>query len=87
MSRQEEMFALIETWRSSGMSKKSFAREHGIGWTSFRYWVQKYQEQRETTAGFVRIPDLAAGSAIETAAGRDARIRLELADGTVVIVY
>ena len=41
MGKKEEMFALVEQWRGSGLTRKSFANQHGLKSESFDYWCKK----------------------------------------------
>jgi len=41
MSKKEKMFAMVEQWRESGMTRKSFAQQHGFKYESFNYWCKK----------------------------------------------
>jgi len=41
MSKKEEMFTLVEQWRESGLTRTSFANQHGFGSESFNYWCKK----------------------------------------------
>lgn len=42
--RKEKMIHLVEQWKLSGQSQKSFALAQGIKPHTFRYWVQKQQK-------------------------------------------
>lgn len=37
----EEMFALIETWKGSGLSQQTFCKSHGLTYNVFHYWHKK----------------------------------------------
>jgi hypothetical protein len=39
MSKKEQMFALVEQWRESDMTRKSFAIQHGFKSESFNYYM------------------------------------------------
>ena len=41
MSKKEQMFALVEQWRESGLTRSVFVNQHGLGGQSFDYWCQK----------------------------------------------
>jgi hypothetical protein len=54
----EEMFPLIESWESSGLTQEKFCRLHGLNLGLFGYWRKKYQQQFKqvpTDTGFVPI--------------------------------
>ena len=41
MDKKEKMFSLVDQWRKSGMTRKFFAKQHGIQDASFDYWCKK----------------------------------------------
>ena len=47
---RDRMFAIIETWQQSGLSKKAFCTEQGITYHRFHYWHRRYKTHH-TTAG------------------------------------
>lgn len=44
MQLQEEMFALVSEWISSGLSKKTFLADRQIKLPKFNYWCNKYND-------------------------------------------
>jgi hypothetical protein len=42
-SKQNEMFALIESWRSSDQDQHQFCKERNIAYHVFHYWYKKYR--------------------------------------------
>jgi transposase-like protein len=90
MRREAEALATIERWRQSGKSKVAFAREEGISITTFHRWHKFYRERGMATApaSFVEVVGAAPATATrQPAPGLSPRFRLELPDGSVVIVY
>lgn len=61
MSRQEEMFQLVEQYRVSGLSAKRFARENNISSGTMGYWIRK-KRSLEKGSGFVEISGRTSGS-------------------------
>lgn len=54
--RQQEMFALVESCLSSGLTKKQFCHQQGIKLSLFYYWQKRYrQQQQEEDAGFLPV--------------------------------
>lgn len=63
----DEMFPLIASWETSGISQESFCNLHGLSIGTFSYWRKKYQQQfspssnpeefetGESRAGFIPI--------------------------------
>lgn len=60
MGRQEEMFRLMEQYRVSGLSAKSFARENNISADTVGYWIRK-KRSLEKESGFVEISGSTSG--------------------------
>lgn len=56
------MRRLYEQWQSSGLGKAAFCRQHGIGKSTFHYWVKKLGEEgvqpsrTVSNMGFSQIP-------------------------------
>lgn len=87
MSKQQEMFALMRQWIRSGQSKAEFARRAGVSANVMTYWSRRYeQRQSETaTASFVRV--VAEEPDVPSPPSSGERVRLELPDGLVVVIY
>jgi transposase-like protein len=46
---QQKMFDLIEQWKKSGQSQKSFCLQHEARYSVFHYWYKQYREARNTS--------------------------------------
>ena len=57
MQLQEEMFALVDEWRSSGLTKKSFLADRGISLSKFNYWCSKHKAESEISALAIGDPE------------------------------
>jgi hypothetical protein len=56
MSTQENMFASIEQWLKSGMTKKQFLIDKDFSEPKFNYWISKWKLSQDTNdAGFQPI--------------------------------
>lgn len=52
----EQMFALIENYRTTGISGKAFCKERNLSYNTFIYWVKKHRLKNEISAnGFVPL--------------------------------
>lgn len=99
MSKKEEMFALVEQWRKSGLTRKSFANQHGLSSESFNYWCKKQYgeveklktDQRIGVPGeaLVAVPDFTeiTSSLVKNTHGRPIRMELELSGGIHIKIY
>jgi hypothetical protein len=53
---QQEMFAVIEDFQQSGLTRLAFCAQRGIAITKFQYWQKKYREHSNVTSnGFIRL--------------------------------
>lgn len=50
---KESMFSLIRKWQASGMSQKTFCKEHDLRYHVFHYW---YSQFRVSTAEGSSVP-------------------------------
>jgi hypothetical protein len=98
MSKKEQMFALVEQWRESGLTRKSFANQHGFGSESFNYWCKKQYNEVVKVDQPIRIPPQPSQAAmsgfVELASGLDMdtqdqpiRMELELPGGIHIKIY
>jgi transposase-like protein len=44
---KEQMEQAISAWRTSGLSKKAFCRQHNIAHSSFHYWYKRLNTTSE----------------------------------------
>jgi hypothetical protein len=45
MEQQIQMYALVEEWKSSNLTKGDFAVSKSVTYHSFNYWIQKYNKE------------------------------------------
>lgn len=57
MKLQEEMFALVDEWRNSGLTKKNFLADRGISLSKFNYWCSKHKAEGEFSAPAIGDPE------------------------------
>ena len=55
------MFALVDQWKSSGVTQKAFCAEQNINNHTFSYWVAKRRRADQTTGGFVAVDVAGSG--------------------------
>lgn len=61
MSKQEEMFQLVEQYRVSGLSAKNFAHGNNISASTMSYWIRK-KRSLEKESGFIEIANHTSGA-------------------------
>ncbi len=97
MSKKEQMFALVEQWRESGLTRKSFANQHGFESESFNYWCKKQYKEVVKAGAPINIsskPRVGLPGFVELASGLDMnaqiqpmRMELELPGGLRIKIY
>ena len=97
MNKKEEMFALVEQWRESGLTRKLFAKQHGFESESFNYWCKKHYNEvmkADLTNNISLQPRLTMPDFVELASGLDLngqnqqiRMELELPGGVHIRIY
>ena len=45
---QQKMFSFMAQWNTSGISQKTFYRQHRIQYIGFHYWYKRYREAHNT---------------------------------------
>lgn len=58
MTRAEKKFAMIESWKASGLSQAQYCKEHQIALSNFSYWFKKYRSaggNEPTKGSFVEL--------------------------------
>jgi hypothetical protein len=80
-NRQLEMEGHYRSWKKSGISKRSYCEQQGLGYHTFLYWVAKINPAAESAGGFsqITLPTQAQPSAagIEIEYAKGTRIRLQ----------
>jgi len=50
------MFTLVRQWGESGLTRKEFCTQHGIGLAKFGYWIARWKEdQSGGERGFIAM--------------------------------
>ena len=55
---RRQMFAMIELWKQSGLSQRSFCEKESLKFYTFYYWFKLYRQQAKTAdskSGFVKL--------------------------------
>lgn len=64
MSKEQEMFALIDEFESSDLSGRKFCKNKGLVPSTFYYWKKKKYGQNSST-GFVTIKPIRSSVVME----------------------
>lgn len=79
VSRKSEMEGHFQLWQQSGLSKKKYSEEAGIGYHTFLYWIERLTEEEPSAGSFkqIKLPvSSALSSEIEIEYPSGVRIRL-----------
>jgi hypothetical protein len=97
MDKKEEMFALVEQWRGSGLTRRAFAQQCGMSEASFKYWCKRQFNEvvkANRAPAAAHVPLAAMPSFIELAARLDmgapeppVRMEIELPGGARIKIY
>jgi hypothetical protein len=60
MKLQEQMYELVGTYEQSGQSQKEFCNQQGISLAKLNYWISKYRQEQQPSAGFFKIETIPA---------------------------
>ncbi|QDH78993.1 IS66 family insertion sequence element accessory protein TnpB [Echinicola soli] len=56
MNLEEEMAALVEEFKTTGLTQKTFSAQKGIGYPKFNYWYRKLEgEHSREPTGFLPV--------------------------------
>ena len=47
LEKQQAMFSMIETWKSSGQSQQAFCKAQSQAYSVFHYWYKKYRQEKD----------------------------------------
>lgn len=56
------MQAMYDEWCQSGMSRKAFCREKGIGYATFNYWCKRLSDTGRSGFTEVALPSVQTGT-------------------------
>ena len=84
--KKSKMFALVEQWRKSGLTRRVFAEKHRLGIQSFDYWCKKHYNEvlkNSHTTSFIEV----SPSPIFIENKSRPQIELELPNGLQIRIY
>lgn len=93
MNQQEQMNALTEQWRESGLPKSKFCREQDISLHQFNYWLKKFNtiakaEQPKPEVSFFSVAENPSND-IKPSSSKfsDRKMRIDLPGGITITIY
>jgi hypothetical protein len=95
MNKKQKMFALVDQWHKSGLTRKEFTLLHNVGLSSFDYWCKKRHEQPvkvKNSPAFIEItsdPDLLPSQSLSASSqiSQCPQIEISLPDGLQIKIY
>ena len=55
MSKTEQMYGLVESYKSSGLSREAFCADAGVSTAKFAYWYRKYHQSSSSSSSFIPL--------------------------------
>ncbi len=82
---QQQMFAMIASWKQSGLSQKQYCEQNNIRYYVFHYWYKRYRDE-QTVVNDTRFVPLTVKPA---ASHNDCTAQIELltADGKRILFH
>lgn len=60
--KREWMYSLVEQWETSGLSRRAFAREHGLSDSILKYWHKHRRASLSATTDTTSLSETVEGS-------------------------
>jgi hypothetical protein len=82
---QQQMLAMIASWKQSGLSQKAYCEQNNIRYYVFHYWYKRYKDKQrpQKDIGFVPLNVKPSSSLDACSAG----IELLLPDGKRILFH
>ena len=81
---QDKMFALISSWKQSGLSQKAYCEQNQIRYHVFHYWYKRYRDEQLKSSEPAFIPLNVKPSLSDATC---ANIEVVLADGKRILFH
>jgi hypothetical protein len=81
---QDKMFALISSWKQSGLSQKAYCEQNRIRYYVFHYWYKRYRDEQLNSSEPAFIPLNVKPSFSDATC---ANIEVVLADGKRILFH
>ena len=56
--KRQQMFALVEQFSSSGLTRGEFSKTEGLSASTLNYWLRRYKEKQDLPNDFVSIGEI-----------------------------
>lgn len=80
------MFALVDQWKASGATQKSFCAEQQINIHTFSYWVARHKQTQQPSGGFTAIDLNGTGEAEQLTIIYPNGVRISLAGAPLPLI-
>ena len=96
MDKRSTMYKMVQDWKSSGLSRELFAKQHGITFHSLEYWCRKLKREstepadsQQAASITSRVPSFIelAHDPVSNSPRRLSRVELELPGGLCIRIY
>jgi len=86
MNRKDKMYALVQAWNQSDLTRAEFARQNGISLTTLDKWRARFARENHTK----KAPDFIELHPIDTPQTEPVaapKVHLELPHGIILKIY
>ena len=80
---QEQMFAMVASWKQSNLSQKAWCEQNQIRYHVFHYWYKRYRDEQSESREASFIPLNVRSSLSDTCSN----IEVVLADGKRILFH
>lgn len=90
---QDQMFALVEEWQNSKITKAEFSKQKDMSIHRFGYWVDKFHKTQKTSnasknASFFKLIEQNTTQAVASnAVDGNEKLRIDLPGGITLRIY
>ncbi len=88
-NKRDKMFTLIEKWKESSKTQKQFSRDHGIKYSTFLYWMQKYRQSSTNSPdnGFLPLEVVNSDANDRVEHFNQPKVEVEFSSGITLRIY
>lgn len=80
---KQQMLAMIEAWKQSGVSQKAYCEQNKIRYYVFHYWLKRYKDER----AFLKEPGFVPLNVQPSASLNAGHVELLMPDGKRILFH
>ncbi|WP_340107044.1 IS66 family insertion sequence element accessory protein TnpA [Rhodohalobacter sp. 8-1] len=86
-TKTQTMFALVDQWKASGVTRKAFCAEQAINTHTFSYWVAKRRRADQPSGGFAAVDVSGAGPSDQVTITYPNGVAIRLSSGNLPLIH